>query len=209
MCRARGGHRKSFAPFISTNDCLVSAFANALRPTMCMMAANFRGKATGLDADDAGNYEDWVYDYDPPPPIDKGLTKDLNSSIGSTPDPIEWIEDRRRAIDDEVTRGTKTSWCAHDVAAGPPPVVSCGGDCPPGFGNSPNCDAPLPSSYCPNQCDGHGKCEAGFCICEPGRWGADCSLESASPVATRRRSKPLVYVHASPPEYTSNLVSLF
>lgn len=64
MCRARGGHRKSFAPFISTNDCLVSAFANALRPTMCMMAANFRGKVTGLDADDAGNYEDLIEYYD-------------------------------------------------------------------------------------------------------------------------------------------------
>ena len=64
MCRARGGHRKSFTPFISTNDCLVSAFANALRPTMCMMAANFRGKAMGLDADDAGNYEDLIEYYD-------------------------------------------------------------------------------------------------------------------------------------------------
>ena len=56
--------KKSFVPFVSTNDCLVSAFANALRPTMCAMAANFRGKAPGLDDDDAGNYEDLIEYYD-------------------------------------------------------------------------------------------------------------------------------------------------
>ena len=50
-------------PFVSTNDCLVSAFANALRPTMCAMAANFRGKVSGLNDDDAGNYEDLIEYY--------------------------------------------------------------------------------------------------------------------------------------------------
>ena len=52
--------KKSIVPFVSTNYCLVSAFANALRPTMCAMAANFRGKVSGLNDDDAGNYEDLI-----------------------------------------------------------------------------------------------------------------------------------------------------
>jgi len=56
--------KKSIVPFVSTNDCLVSAFANALRPTMCAMAANFRGKVSGLNDDDAGNYEDLIEYYD-------------------------------------------------------------------------------------------------------------------------------------------------
>ena len=41
-------------PWVSTNDCAVSAFLNCLRPDVALMAINFRGKLAGCDDDDAG-----------------------------------------------------------------------------------------------------------------------------------------------------------
>jgi len=78
--------KKSFVPFVSTNDCLVSAFANALRPTLCAMAANFRGKAPGLDDDDAGNYEDLIEYYDFSSSTNDDETRTDDVSRGTTCD---------------------------------------------------------------------------------------------------------------------------
>jgi hypothetical protein len=43
--------------FVSTNDVLVSAFANATQARMMLMPINFRGKLAGFTDADAGNYE--------------------------------------------------------------------------------------------------------------------------------------------------------
>ena len=60
-------------PWVSTNDCVVSAFLRCLDPDVAMMAINFRGKLEGCDAagdGDAGNYEDLLTymrgDYESP-----------------------------------------------------------------------------------------------------------------------------------------------
>ena len=42
------------------NDCLVSTFCRLLKPDMCMMAANFRGKVDGCDDQLVGDYEDLI-----------------------------------------------------------------------------------------------------------------------------------------------------
>lgn len=47
-------------PWVSTNDCVVSAFCNLLRPDVALMAANFRGKVKGCSDKDVGNYEDLI-----------------------------------------------------------------------------------------------------------------------------------------------------
>ena len=37
----------------------------------------------------------------------------------------------------------------------------------------------LQEAVCPLQCNGHGKCLSGFCKCEPGWYGTDCSRLAA------------------------------
>ncbi len=51
--------------FISTNDIIFSAFSNFTKARISLMAINFRSKLSGLDDNDAGNYEGVVlYDKD-------------------------------------------------------------------------------------------------------------------------------------------------
>ena len=40
------------------------------------------------------------------------------------------------------------------------------------------CDIPT-ESFCPNQCAGHGICATGFCACDEGWYGPDCSALKA------------------------------
>ena len=64
--------------------------------------------------------------------------------------------------------------------------------------------------YCLRDCCGHGTCDAGFCWCQPGWYGIDCSLtlshlSNGTPHATARHSglgsvlatNPSSQVHAS------------
>ena len=109
----------------------------------------------------------------------------------------------RGGVDDEVTRGTKAAWCFANMSSpdqpardAPEPAALCALPCPAGFGNAPDCDVPLPGTYCPNQCSGRGECVGGFCACAPEWWGADCSLiaradgNEASAERSRRDAKP-------------------
>merc|ERR1711959_679824 len=43
-------------PFVSTNDIITSAFANATAAHTCLMALDLRGRMNGLTEDHAGNY---------------------------------------------------------------------------------------------------------------------------------------------------------
>lgn len=59
-------------------------------------------------------------------------------------------------------------------------------------------------SPCPNACSGRsrgGRCAYGFCHCEPGFWGLDCShsLASVAAAAESPRKSPRVHVYALPP----------
>ena len=102
----------------------------------------------------------------------------------------------RGGVDDEVTRGTKAAWCFANMSSpGEPargalePAALCALPCPAGFGNAPDCDVPLPGTYCPNQCSGRGECLGGFCACELEWWGADCSLSARAETAHAKKLK--------------------
>lgn len=61
------------------------------------------------------------------------------------------------------------------------------------------CDQPL-EMYCPGQCNGHGKCELGFCECDDGWWGLDCAQTTAEQTAAHAQQHaaagmPQVPVH--------------
>ena len=64
--------------WVSTNDCVVSAFCNCLRPSGAMMAVNFRGKLEGCNDEDVGNYEDLITyhvgDYETPALLRKSVS---------------------------------------------------------------------------------------------------------------------------------------
>ncbi|KAG2481846.1 hypothetical protein HYH03_019188 [Edaphochlamys debaryana] len=94
-----------------------------------------------------------------------------------------------------------------------------------------NCDEPL-EPFCPGACSGHGRCNLGFCFCDDGYYGHDCSRRKAGlpllpsripttpwlasvvreppaaleppPRATRRR--PLVYVYDLEPLFQARLL---
>jgi hypothetical protein len=91
----------------------------------------------------------------------------------------------------------------------------------------PNC-ALEGAQTCVNQCNGRGKCNQGFCMCDTGWYGHDCSQAAAgvggvavqppanvvpvlvNPLPARQhgparpeRRRPLVYVYDMDPEYNS------
>ncbi|CAM8969990.1 hypothetical protein QQ045_005687 [Rhodiola kirilowii] len=96
------------------------------------------------------------------------------------------------------------------------------------------CEIPV-QSVCLNQCSGQGFCRGGFCQCDNGWYGSDCSTPSISssvlkwplwlrpahvtmPTATQvsgsvldfnavvKRRRPLIYVYDLPPEFNSLLL---
>ncbi|KAF3328054.1 glucuronosyltransferase [Carex littledalei] len=89
------------------------------------------------------------------------------------------------------------------------------------------CEIPTICS-CLNQCSGHGHCRGGFCQCDSGYYGIDCSIPTASvlqkwPAWLRpsivelphnspnvktavRKKRPLIYVYDLPPEFNSHLL---
>ncbi|CAI9100042.1 OLC1v1036962C3 [Oldenlandia corymbosa var. corymbosa] len=96
------------------------------------------------------------------------------------------------------------------------------------------CEVPV-QSVCINQCTGHGYCRGGFCQCEKGWYGMDCSIPSVSSPVTEwpkwlrpaqiqipdntnqsgkishlnaavRKKRPLIYVYDLPPEFNSLLL---
>ncbi|KAK3148234.1 hypothetical protein QOZ80_3BG0292440 [Eleusine coracana subsp. coracana] len=95
------------------------------------------------------------------------------------------------------------------------------------------CETRVESS-CINQCSGHGYCRGGFCQCDTGYFGIDCSIPSANSLAydwpswlqppvnltdlksTRntpidvkvvvQKKRPLIYVYDLPPEFDNHLL---
>ncbi|KAK3283270.1 hypothetical protein CYMTET_9025 [Cymbomonas tetramitiformis] len=68
------------------------------------------------------------------------------------------------------------------------------------------------STFCFGDCSEHGKCERGFCHCEPGYWGTDCGIsraedgtlllhDRAAPIG-KEVLRPSVYVYELPPKFT-------
>jgi hypothetical protein len=81
-----------------------------------------------------------------------------------------------------------------------------------GFSSLEACTQETPL-HCLNLCSDRGKCLAGWCQCQPGHYGADCSLSidksSGKPTILAGLSyqtsnrKPLIYIYEVPPRYTT------
>eukprot|EP00899_Mesostigma_viride_P003097 jgi/Mesvir1/12789/Mv22840-RA.2 len=82
---------------------------------------------------------------------------------------LEWLRER------DVTRRDVDAWCSADDASAfyEQDTFKFGCWLPEQIG--PLCDMRVPS-VCINQCSGKGFCDRGFCVCEPGHHGVDCSI---------------------------------
>ncbi|CAL9096141.1 unnamed protein product [Musa acuminata var. zebrina] len=135
-----------------------------------------------------------------------------------------------------TTNGTKPGWCNVDPEDAYASKVKfkeecdCKYDCLLGQ----FCEIPTVCS-CLNQCSGRGHCRGGFCECDRGYYGIDCSVPSSiSPIqewpewlrpatvdlhdkaptssdlltikAVVKKKRPLIYVYDLPPEFNAHLL---
>ncbi|XP_078442215.1 uncharacterized protein LOC144711931 isoform X2 [Wolffia australiana] len=141
---------------------------------------------------------------------------------------------KRRDLNVFGTNNSEPGWCnivpeqAFASKAKRKMLCNCKYDCLWGE----YCEIPTVCS-CINQCSGHGHCRGGFCQCERGWYGIDCSIpstqtaisewprwlkpaavpgstpenhkhESIEVIVSKRR--PLIYVYDLPPEFNSHLI---
>lgn len=78
-----------------------------------------------------------------------------------------------------TTNGSKPGWCNVDPAEAYASKVQFKEECDCKFDCSLGrfCEIPV-SCTCINQCSGHGHCMGGFCQCNEGWYGVDCSVPS-------------------------------
>ncbi|KAK3243345.1 hypothetical protein CYMTET_46992 [Cymbomonas tetramitiformis] len=103
-------------------------------------------------------------------------------------------------------------WCVGVAGAGKPPRCSCF------FGRRGLRCQDDSLVYCPSACSGRGRCNRGFCHCDPGAYGIDCSLmhaleagrsvsrmwwEKSAGLEQDRTMRPRVYVYELPPRFTT------
>ena len=109
-------------------------------------------------------------------------------------------------------------WCDANASLGEQPAARCA--CRVDGRDGYLCQHTV-AFFCLNQCSSHGRCEHGFCFCEPGWWGIDCSiasggadveasLDTAPSVAAAAdpltRVRPLIYVYEMPQRFTTDLL---
>ncbi|KAL7138513.1 hypothetical protein ABFS83_10G169300 [Erythranthe nasuta] len=135
-----------------------------------------------------------------------------------------------------TTNGSKKGWCNVDPAEAYASNVTFKEDCDCKYDGLVGrfCETPV-SSVCINQCFGHGHCRGGFCQCENGWYGVDCSIPSVlssisewpkwlrpahisvpdskrltgnlvSLNAVVQKQRPLIYVYDLPPDFNSHLL---
>eukprot|EP00899_Mesostigma_viride_P028348 jgi/Mesvir1/8699/Mv02635-RA.1 len=93
---------------------------------------------------------------------------------------VAWIGRHSRVGNTVITASTVQEYCDADDDQGHRWEISHLFPCwyPEQVG--PLCGIRLPS-ICVNQCSGHGACDRGFCVCEQGYFGVDCSIPVRSP----------------------------
>ncbi|KAK9181367.1 hypothetical protein WN944_024504 [Citrus x changshan-huyou] len=135
-----------------------------------------------------------------------------------------------------TTNGSKPGWCNIDPEEAYALKVQFKEECDCKYDGllGQFCEVPV-SSTCVNQCSGHGHCRGGFCQCDNGWYGVDCSIPSVMssmsewpqwlrpahidiPInanitgnlvnlnAVVKKTRPLVYVYDLPPEFNSLLL---
>lgn len=135
-----------------------------------------------------------------------------------------------------TTNGSRPGWCNVDPEEAYASKVKFkeGCDCKYDGTFGQFCEVPVKCT-CLNQCSGHGYCRGGFCQCDSGWYGTDCSIPSAlssirdwpqwlrpSTIhlpetahlitdtvnidAVVKKKRPLIYVYDLPPEFNSHLL---
>ncbi|XP_058210081.1 uncharacterized protein LOC131322685 [Rhododendron vialii] len=135
-----------------------------------------------------------------------------------------------------TTNGSKPGWCNVDPADAYASKIQFKKECDCKYDGlwGRFCEVPVLCT-CINQCSGHGHCRGGFCQCENGWYGIDCSIPSVLPsirewpqwlrpaqinipnttkyvgslvglTAMVEKKRPLVYVYDLPPEFGSLLL---
>ncbi|KAL0339629.1 UNVERIFIED_CONTAM: putative glucuronoxylan glucuronosyltransferase F8H [Sesamum radiatum] len=135
-----------------------------------------------------------------------------------------------------TTNGSKPGWCNVDPAEAYSSKVHIKEECDCKYDGlwGRFCEDPV-LSVCINQCSGHGLCHGGFCRCENGWYGVDCSIPSVLSSITEwpkwlrpahidipddarltgnlvnlnavvKKKRPLIYVYDLPPDFNSLLL---
>ncbi|CAN4099793.1 unnamed protein product [Withania somnifera] len=135
-----------------------------------------------------------------------------------------------------TTNGSERGWCNVDPAEAYASKVVFKEECDCKYDGlwGRFCEVPVLST-CINQCSGHGVCRGGFCQCDSGWFGADCSVPSVlssisewplwlRPAqvnvpqnvnsrgnlvnldAIAEKKRPLIYVYDLPPDFNSLLL---
>lgn len=156
--------------------------------------------------------------------------------LASEPDGFKLTDWSKPDTDVFTTNGTKIGWCNVDPAEAYAHKVQFKEECDCKYDGlwGRFCEVPV-SSTCINQCSGHGHCRGGFCQCNNGWYGIDCSVPSVvssigewpqwlRPAqldvpdslhlpkkvtkldATVKKKRPLIYVYDLPPDYNNLLL---
>ena len=78
-------------------------------------------------------------------------------------------------------RGGAAAWCDANASRGEVPLARC--FCRYDGFDGYLCQHPT-EMFCLNQCTFHGRCHHGFCLCDSGWWGVDCSIRTPRAAAT-------------------------
>ncbi|KAL1512024.1 hypothetical protein AB1Y20_005299 [Prymnesium parvum] len=117
----------------------------------------------------------------------------------------------------EGGRRARSGWCDANASVGEQPAATCA--CRYDGLDGYLCQSEVPQ-FCLNQCSARGECHHGFCLCNAGWWGIDCSRAArpsgegpsrargtvAAEVGKQRRGRPLIYVYEMPSSVTTDLL---
>ena len=89
----------------------------------------------------------------------------------------------------------RVAWCDAEPGRGPHPAAGC--NCHEGTDGA-LCETPVLMA-CLNQCNARGVCHHGFCRCDEGWYGVDCSLHRGSAQPMRVPERPPTQQEGAPP----------